>query len=140
MTPETSLAFPTTAGWRPHPRYPTRRLKLLIHASSHTGSSNPPWSASTPAAAGQMGQCGLATAATCCGATSPTIASSSGKKDRHRQRVSQTIELRQWQHLRPAGASRDLRARRAAGDADRVRRHTDSPDGPVARETPQLAQ
>ena len=29
MTPETSLAFPTTAGWRPHPRYPDPAIEAV---------------------------------------------------------------------------------------------------------------
>ena len=29
MTPETSLTFPTTAGWRPHPRYPDTAIEAL---------------------------------------------------------------------------------------------------------------
>ena len=29
MTAETSLAFPTTAGWRPHPRYPDPAIEAV---------------------------------------------------------------------------------------------------------------
>ena len=46
-----------------------------------------------------------------------------GGGDGRGQRLPQAVEQRQRQHARPAGPARHLRARRAARDAHRVRRH-----------------
>jgi hypothetical protein len=46
-----------------------------------------------------------------------------GRGDRRRERVPQALEQRQRQYARPPGTAAHLRARRAARDAHRVRRH-----------------
>ena len=71
------------AGSRPR-AIPIPPSSRSIRASRSTGSSSPAWSASPPAAAGPRGRCISATGAICCGATSPTTASSSGRRRRAR--------------------------------------------------------
>jgi tripartite ATP-independent transporter DctM subunit len=70
--------------------------------------------------AGPKGRSGSATAATCCGATSPTTASALGRGDRRRQRLPPAVQQRQRQHPRPPGPARHLRARHPPRHAHRV--------------------
>ncbi len=63
-----------------------------------------------------------------------------GRGDRRRQRLPQALELRQRQHARPPGTPRDLRARRPARHAHRVRRHDHRADRSLRGQAPELAE
>ena len=56
------------------------------------------------------------------------------------QRVPPAVALRQRQHARPPGTAADLRARRAAGDADGIRRHDHRDRRTLRGQAAELAQ
>ena len=68
------------AMWRPAERYPDPAIEILDPRFAKYRIPAPPSSAWPPACAGPRGRCGSATAATCCGATSPTTASCAGTR------------------------------------------------------------
>ena len=119
--------------WQPSPRYPDPAVHVLDQSfARYRAERSPRSSGSRPACAGPRARSGSATRRHLVVERHPQQPDDAvGRGDRRRQRLPQAVQLRQRQHPRPPGPPADLRTRRTARVAHRIRRHGDDAGRPV---------